>query len=102
MLEGALALKKLRFGVVHRHDCFVETHIGTVTPDVPAKLGEAFGLPLPLLIMPDSTVQTGSGDPLRAAVFFSNGCRTQFNSSLIASWGSNTEQTQAQGASEPI
>ncbi len=27
--------------------------------------------------------------------------KTQFNSSLIESWGSNTEQTQAQSGSEP-
>jgi hypothetical protein len=29
------------------------------------------------------------------------GAKTQFNSSLIASWGSKTEQTQAQNGSEP-
>ena len=28
--------------------------------------------------------------------------RTQFNSSLIESWGSNTEQTQAQNGFQPI
>ncbi len=28
------------------------------------------------------------------------GAKTQFNSSLIASWGSKTEQTQAQSGSE--
>ena len=30
-----------------------------------------------------------------------DGSETQFNSSLIASWGSKTEQTQAQSGSEP-
>ncbi len=37
----------------------------------------------------------------QAAVFVPNGRRTQFNSSLIASWGSDPVQTQAQSGSEP-
>ncbi len=37
----------------------------------------------------------------RAAVFFIRPRRTQFNSSLIESWGSKTAQTQAQSGSEP-
>ncbi len=42
-----------------------------------------------------------SGGPHRAAVFVSEARRTQLNSSLIESWGSNTEQTHAQNGSEP-
>ncbi len=36
----------------------------------------------------------------QAAVFVPNGRRTQFNSSLIESWRSNTDQSQAQNGSE--
>jgi len=37
----------------------------------------------------------------RTAVFSPMARRTQLNSSLIESWGSKTEQTQAQSGSEP-
>ncbi len=42
-----------------------------------------------------------SGSPHRSAVVFQTIRRTQFISSLIASWGSKTEQTSAQSGSEP-
>ncbi len=41
------------------------------------------------------------GDPQQAAIYFPTTCRTQFNSSLIESWGSKTEQPHAQSGSEP-
>ena len=59
-----------------------------------------------LLIKPDCTGTEALND-LMAAVYtrppfsYPIARRTQFNSSLIASWGSKTEQTQAQSGSEP-
>ncbi len=40
--------------------------------------------------------------PHRAAVFFPNTRKTHLNSSLIESWGSDTEQSQAWSGSQPI
>jgi len=40
------------------------------------------------------------GSPHQAAIYFPTIHRMQFNSSLIESWGLNTEQTQAQNGSK--
>ena len=46
--------------------------------------------------MPESSI---IGGPHRAAVFLSNTHRSQLKRRLIASWGSNIEQAQAQSGS---
>ncbi len=67
-------------------------------------MGEDVGVILKKLkkcVLPSSSRSLTSGGPQSGRRFSSsNGCRTQFISSLIASWLSDTEQTHAQGGSE--